>query len=74
MPKQVASPVEWSYFNTYMCMFESSQMDESRAQSPDSSKQKPTENLELLYILKQSHYVKCPALELLCNTLCGPRT
>ena len=49
-------------------------MDESRAQSPDSSKQKPTENLELLYILKQSHYVKCPALELLCNTLCGPRT
>jgi len=26
------------------------------------------------YILKQSHYVKCPALELLCNSLCGPRT
>jgi len=32
------SPVAWSCFNTDMCKFESSQKDESRAQSADSSK------------------------------------
>jgi len=32
------SPVEWSYLNTDMRKFESSQTDESRAQSADSSK------------------------------------
>ena len=31
------SLVEWSYLNTHMCKFESSQKDESRAQSDDSS-------------------------------------
>jgi len=31
-------PVEWSYLNTDMRKFESSQNDESRAQSADSSK------------------------------------
>ena len=25
------------------------------------------------YILRQSYYVRCPALELLCNNLCGPQ-
>ena len=30
-------PVEWSYLNTHMCKFESSQKDESRGQSTDSS-------------------------------------
>jgi len=24
------------------------------------------------HIPKQSHYVRCPSLELLCNSLCGP--
>jgi len=26
------------------------------------------------HIPKQSHYVRCPTLELLCNSLCGPQT
>jgi len=26
------------------------------------------------HILKQSYYVRCPALELLYSNLCGPRT
>jgi len=26
--------------------------------------------VEMQYIPKQSHYVRCPALELLCNILC----
>jgi len=26
------------------------------------------------YISKQSHYVRSPALDLLCNSLCGPLT
>jgi len=33
-----ASPVEWSYLNTDMRKFESSQKSESKAQSADSSK------------------------------------
>jgi len=28
----------------------------------------------MLHIPKQSHYVRCPGPELLCNSLCGPRT
>ena len=28
----------------------------------------------LINIPKQSHYVRCPALELLCNSLCDPQT
>ena len=26
------------------------------------------------HIPKKSHYVRCPAFELLCNNLCGPVT
>ena len=28
----------------------------------------------MYHIAKQSHYVSCPALELLCKSLCGPQT
>ena len=34
----VITPVEWSYLNTDMRKFETSQKEESRAQSTDSSK------------------------------------
>jgi len=47
------TPVEWIYFNTDMCKFESSQKDEGRAQSADSSK--ACRKLELLFVLAGSH-------------------
>jgi len=55
------SPVESSYLNTDMCKFESSQKDESRAQSADFSKANRKlgalnrVNCKLLYRKAQQH-------------------